>query len=75
MAPVLIIHGDADKLVPIQQAQSFVKRCEEVGTPAKLVVREGKEHGWPDMAKDMELFADWFDEHLAKAAAGTKAPK
>ncbi len=75
MAPVLIIHGDADKLVPIQQAQSFVKRCQEVGTPAKLVVREGKEHGWPDMAKDMELFADWFDEHLVKAAAGTRAPK
>jgi acetyl esterase/lipase len=75
MAPVLIIHGDADKLVPIQQAQSFVKRCEEVGTPAKLVVREGKEHGWPDMAKDMELFADWFDEHLAKAPAGSKVPK
>jgi len=21
-------------------------------------------HGWPDIGKDMELFADWFDEHL-----------
>jgi hypothetical protein len=27
-------------------------------------VREGKLHGWPDMSKDMELFGDWFDEHL-----------
>jgi acetyl esterase/lipase len=64
MPPILIIHGDADKLVPIYQARSFVKRCEEVGSPVKLIVREGKLHGWPDMGKDMELFADWFDKHL-----------
>jgi acetyl esterase/lipase len=64
MPPMLIIHGDADTLVPIYQAQMFVKRCEEVGSTAKLVVREGKNHGWPDMGKDMERFADWFDEYL-----------
>jgi acetyl esterase/lipase len=64
MPPVLIIHGDADKLVPICQAETFVKRCEAEGSTAKLVVREGKLHGWPDMTKDLELFADWFDEHL-----------
>ena len=63
-APVLIIHGDADKLVPIYQARMFVKRCQEMGCIAKLIEREGKEHGWPDMGKDMSLFADWFDEHL-----------
>ena len=64
MPPILIIHGDADTLVPIYQAQMFVKRCEEVGSTAKLVVREGKNHGWPEMGKDMERFADWFDEYL-----------
>jgi acetyl esterase/lipase len=64
MPPILIIHGDADKLVPIYQAQMFVKGCEAVGSTAKLVVREGKQHGWPDLVKDMELLADWFDEYL-----------
>ncbi len=64
MPPILIIHGDADTLVPICQAQTFVKRCEEVGSPAKLIVREGKVHGWPELGKDTEIFADWFDEHL-----------
>lgn len=64
MPPILIVHGDADKLVPICQSQTFVKRCEAVGSTAKLVVREGKVHGWPDMGKDVELFADWFDEYL-----------
>lgn len=64
LPPILIMHGDADTLVPIYQARTFVKRCEEVGSTAKLIVREGKNHGWPDMGKDMEIFADWFDEHL-----------
>ena len=63
--PTLIIHGDADKLVPIQQSESFVKRAKEAGVDAKLVVREGKEHGWPGwLDKDMGICGDWFDEHL-----------
>jgi acetyl esterase/lipase len=62
--PILIIHGDADKLVPIYQAEQFVKRCEANGVRAKLVVREGKTHGWAGIEKDLLPFADWFDEHL-----------
>ncbi len=61
---ILILHGDADKLVPIYQAEQFVKRCQESGVKAKLIVREGKAHGWAGMEQDSELFADWFDEHL-----------
>jgi acetyl esterase/lipase len=64
MPPMLIMHGDADTLVPIYQAQTFVKRCNDVGSTAKLVVREGKNHGWPDIVKDMEILADWFDQYL-----------
>ena len=62
--PILIIHGDADKLVPIYQAERFVEQSKAAGATAKLIVREGKEHGWPDLVKDEDLFADWFDEHL-----------
>jgi acetyl esterase/lipase len=64
MPPMLIIHGDADTLVPIYQTQTFVQRCQSVGSTAKLVVREGKGHGWPDFSKDIELCADWFDQYL-----------
>ncbi len=62
--PMLLVHGDADTLVPICQSQSFVKRCQEVGATAKLITREGKTHGWPEFGKDLEVFADWYDEHL-----------
>jgi len=70
--PILIIHGDKDKLVPIYQAQLFEKKCKEFGVPVKLIVREGADHGWKDMGDDMKIFADWFDEHLRTNAGATK---
>jgi acetyl esterase/lipase len=65
--PALIIHGDADKLVPIQQAELMVEALEEDGVEANLIVKEGAGHGWPDIPSDLEAFADWFDEHLGTA--------
>jgi acetyl esterase/lipase len=64
LPPTLIIHGDADKLVPLQQAEIFVKRAKEAGATARLIVKEGKGHGWPEMAADFPALVDWFDEHL-----------
>jgi acetyl esterase/lipase len=62
--PTLIIHGDADELVPIQQAKILVEALEKAGVEAKLVVREGAAHGWAKINEDLTLFADWFDQHL-----------
>jgi acetyl esterase/lipase len=62
--PTLIIHGDADKLVPIYQAEIFGKKCKEQGVTFKLITKPGADHGWQGMEKDMADFADWFDEHL-----------
>jgi len=64
LPPTLIVHGDADKLVPIQQAAVFVARANSVGATAKLVTKPGGVHGWPDLIKDMDLLADWFDHYL-----------
>lgn len=64
MAPVLIIHGDADKLVPLYQAEIFAAKAKERGATCEVIVREGKDHGWPGMEADLEVFADWFDRHL-----------
>jgi acetyl esterase/lipase len=66
MPPILITHGDADKLVPIYQAQIFEKRVKEFGSPIKIIVKPDQDHGWLGMDKDMEVFAQWFDEHLLR---------
>jgi acetyl esterase/lipase len=62
--PTLILHGDADKLVPIQQAQIFVDKMKQVGAEARLVTKPGVGHGWPNLLDDTQLLVDWFDEHL-----------
>ena len=64
--PTLIIHGDADKLVPIQQAEIMIAKLKHVGVPAELVVRKGAAHGGPAFQNDRALFANWFDRHLKK---------
>ncbi len=64
MAPTLVIHGDADQVVPIYQAKIFDKRCADVKAPYKLIIKPGADHGWATMGADMQVFADWFDEHL-----------
>lgn len=64
--PTLIIHGDNDALVPLQQSQTFVKKLKDAGVPAELVVKPGAGHGWADIAKDMPRLADWFDRYLRK---------
>jgi acetyl esterase/lipase len=65
-APSLIIHGDADKLVPIQQSEIIIEKFKEEKVPCELVVKKGAAHGWPDMNKDQPVLADWFDKYLAK---------
>ncbi|HTI69484.1 MAG TPA: alpha/beta hydrolase [Candidatus Limnocylindria bacterium] len=64
MAPTLILHGDADKLVPIYQAEIFLKKTTEVGATCKVVRKEGMDHGWAGMDRDLVQFADWFDHYL-----------
>ena len=66
-APTRIIHGDADKLVPIQQAELIIAALKKVGVPAELVIKKGAGHGWPQLEKDIPILADWFDRHLLES--------
>jgi acetyl esterase/lipase len=64
--PTLLIHGDADKLVPIQQSELLVKKLQEAKVPVKLIVKPGLAHGWADVSPDVAAIGDWFDTYLKK---------
>jgi acetyl esterase/lipase len=72
LPPTLIIHGDADRDVPLQQSESFVTAARGAGAKqVELIIRKGKGHGWGDFWKsqeDVTAFADWFDRHLRDRA-------
>lgn len=70
--PTLLIHGDRDLLVPLQQSHLMKAALEKAKVKTKLVVKEGAGHGWRGMGKDLVTCADWFDTHLAKRAPATK---
>ena len=62
--PVLIFHGDADEVVPIQQSELLTVRLREVGIPHKLIVVPGEGHGWPPVEDYQTEISDWFGQHL-----------
>jgi acetyl esterase/lipase len=69
-APTLIIHGDKDDLVPLQQGESMVAKLKEAGVPAELVVKKGVGHGWLTLlVDDVPKLGEWFDKYLKKPAA------
>ncbi len=62
--PTLLIHGDKDYLVPIQQSELMIEKFKQAGVPCELVVKPGDAHGWKDWHADMRTIADWFDKYL-----------
>ena len=64
VAPILILHGDADTLVPLEQSLRFQAEARRHGGHVEVVVKRGKKHGWWTLPWDVRRFADWFDRHL-----------
>lgn len=65
--PILLIHGDQDKLVPIQQSHILVSKLKESGVPSKLYIAEGKGHGFNFNNSDENEFEEvlsWFQQYL-----------
>jgi acetyl esterase/lipase len=63
-APTLIIHGDKDPLVPLQQSELIVEKLKQAGVETSLVVKPGAGHGWLTIGNDIPKLIDWFDEQL-----------
>ena len=63
--PLLLIHGDADRTVPLQQSEIMKAKYEEQGAKVKLVVEPGGGHSsWAGIMDDYPPVWDWFDENL-----------
>ncbi len=60
-APMLIVQGDKDLLVPYQQSEIFEKKLKEAGVPCELIMLQGAGHGGneflsPELLKRIEAF-------------------
>jgi acetyl esterase/lipase len=71
--PFLLIHGDADPLVPLQQSQKMVAALKAAGGSAELIVKKGGGHPWMTLPEEVKTMADWFDQHLLESKASLPA--
>lgn len=63
-APIFLLHGDVDELVPLQQSELLLKKLQEIGVPSKLYVKKGGNHGWQITGEELKMILDWFNTHL-----------
>ena len=57
LSPVLVLHGTADDVMPIEASERFASAYNGAGGNAQLVPFQGKGHGW---AREAGLEVDEF---------------
>lgn len=64
--PTLLIHGDADGLVPVQNSHDMYAALQEHGVTSKVIIIPGADHGFrgDDAVQAMTATVDWFRQHL-----------
>lgn len=64
--PTLLIHGDKDTLVPLQQSEIFRDALAKAGVVNELVVIPGAGHDMVAISKGTPRLVSWFKEKLQK---------
>ena len=64
--PILTLHGDADDLVPVEQARLLDEKLKAAGVEHQLIILEGQGHGFQGEAGVRSVQATWefLDKHL-----------
>jgi len=72
-APFLIIHGDADRLVPCHQSKLLEAALKKAGVPVLLYIVKGEGHGGFKDPNVPKLTKEFFDKQLKGIQPETKA--
>lgn len=72
-APSLIVHGEADTSVPIDQGEMMYAALTRAGVPASFIRIDGAEHGLAgaapaDLERAYAAMIQWFERHLGRTA-------
>ena len=68
--PSLIVHGDADPVVPIVEGETMYAALSKAGVPASFIRVEGAGHRFDgaDFTRANAEMVRWFEQHLRNAA-------
>ena len=65
-APTLLVHGDNDQLIPLQQSQLLAAKLHEAGIASDFIVMPGGGHDGELIKAHTTQAMKWFDRFLAK---------
>ncbi len=65
LPPALLVHGDSDPVVPLDQSEQMMKALKDAGNDAELVVKKDGGHFWLTITEEIILITDWLDKKLA----------
>jgi carboxymethylenebutenolidase len=76
LPPTLILHGDADKVVPVSEAKALETLCRERKVPHEVRIYPGQGHGFlGDHGEDaMRRALAFLDRHVKSADPTRKRP-
>ena len=60
--PIILIHGDADRLVPVQQSRDWAAKMKSLGMPYEYHEIKGGTHG-EGIGRGATWIFDFFDKH------------
>jgi dipeptidyl aminopeptidase/acylaminoacyl peptidase len=75
--PMLVFHGDADPVVPVEQSRELVRRVTNGGGLVDLCVYEGEGHGFRQPVNQLDEYhriERFLDHHIGSAARGDGSP-
>ena len=64
--PTLIVHGDADMVVPIVEGEAMHGALAKAGVPTSFIRIAGAGHGFAgaDLERVNAAMVQWFERHL-----------
>jgi len=75
--PTLLIHGDKDSLVPVNNSKVIYEAFQKNNVKTQLIIIEGADHGFrgEDAKRASAAMVAWFEQTLLKDKDGLKAKR
>jgi len=66
---ILLLHGENDLRVPVQESRQFAEACKEAGKDCTYIEFEGQGHGLKGLENQVRVYREWF-KYLERVTGG-----
>ena len=74
-APILLLHGENDLRVPVQESRQFAEACAKAGKDCTYLEFPGQGHGLRGIENQVTIYRAWFDFLTKTVADSSGSPQ